>query len=329
MRLLVPSPIEVQESIVLDSKPFMLSSWSTTFSSLFIISILALAARFFNLYQHNGVTIAAAVIALVSWIWSIRLIGKEKAAYLRKQTAISSQAQPKLSAPVYKTIIIEENQVPDWQSILSGKVKSPDGRSKAPEGLSEKDFKPYLEKYFRSILIESNRSFKILNYKHSYTPDFGLQLPCGLCIDIEIDEPYVMKTKEPHHCTNRYEDDSRDRFFTEGNWIVMRFSEKQVVTQPEQCCCYIASLISALTGDATFTSKFGQSRTAPDPDPRWTIADAKKMAENDYRNTYLPKYTSKDRNSNPISSNRTKPKPTNRVKSPTNKPKPIPRKDNR
>jgi hypothetical protein len=322
-RVLVPSPIEVPESIAIESKPFMLSNWSAASNILFIVSILALAARFFNLYHHDGVTIAAAIIALVSWVWSIRSIGKEKAAYLRKLAATSLSVPPKLSSPVYKTIITEETQVPNWQSTLSGKVKSPDCISEAKKGLSEPDFETYLDDYFSSILIKKSYGFKIPNFKYPYTPDFWIQLPCGLSIDVEIDEPYIMETKEPHHCTNRYEDDSRDRFFTEGNWIVIRFSEKQVVTQPEECCYYIASLVSALTGDVTFTKKFRRSMTAPEPDLRWTIADAKKMAANDYRNTYLPIPAPKRKKSIPISSNHAKPTPTNQVK-----PKPVRRKNN-
>lgn len=72
----------------------------------------------------------------------------------------------------------------------------------------------------------------------------------SLSIDIEIDEPYVGNTKAPHHCIDQGKDDIRNEFFTNGNWVVIRFSEKQVVKYPRSCCKVIASVVARVAAIA-------------------------------------------------------------------------------
>ena len=44
-------------------------------------------------------------------------------------------------------------------------------------------------------------------------------------------------------------DNQRNQFFLEKNWVVIRFSELQVVKYPDSCCKAIARIISQITGD--------------------------------------------------------------------------------
>jgi hypothetical protein len=83
-------------------------------------------------------------------------------------------------------------------------------------------------------------------------------------------------------------DAPRDNFFLAGNWVVMRFSEKQVVLQPVACCFLIAKTIDELNQDSQFTSQFKDGTTAPQLDPQWTVAEAQAMANTKYRSSYRP-----------------------------------------
>ena len=106
---------------------------------------------------------------------------------------------------------------------------------------------------------------------------------------MKLTNPYVGDTGNPHHCIDDDKDEIRDRFFAAGNWITIRFSEKQVVTQPDECCYLVAMLIEALTGDNTIKHKFNPSTTLPVRDSRWTKLESQEMAKNKYRDSYLPK----------------------------------------
>jgi hypothetical protein len=258
-------------------------------SSFSVISLLVLIARFFNVYQHNGIAIAMTIACISSFIWYSRLARKENAAYYRKlnRQSIAKSLQYN-SAVTDQTIISEKLQIPNWQQILSGKVLKNDGISTAQIGTSEPEFNKYLIKYFEPILKPSY-SFNIPNFHAPYSADFCLQLPCGLSFDLEIDEPYVGDTGKPHHCIDDDKDKLRDRFFAAGNWITIRFSEKQVVIQPDRCCYLIAMLIVALTGDSTIKHKFNPAITLPTSDRRWTKFESQEMAKNKYRDSYLPK----------------------------------------
>jgi hypothetical protein len=109
-------------------------------------------------------------------------------------------------------------------------LSQPSGISTAKRGVAEDRFAKYLDLYFPD-LRQPNYSFDIPDTTLAYSADFCLQLPCGLSIDVEIDKPYVGNTKEPHHCSDGGKDDRRNQFFIDDNWLVVRFSERQVVVQ--------------------------------------------------------------------------------------------------
>jgi hypothetical protein len=78
----------------------------------------------------------------------------------------------------------------------------------------------------------------------------------------------------------------RNSFFVEGNWIVIRFSEAQIVLHPHSCCKTIAALVSRIIGSNKFLTSF---ENVPDlkPTPKWTKREAKRMARQRVRDRYL------------------------------------------
>ena len=168
---------------------------------------------------------------------------------------------------------------------LNRKVLQPLGKSDAPAGVSEKTFYQITKRIFPNIV--QGVAFHNPKFSHPYSADFLIVHTSGLSIDIKIDEPYVGNTKEPHHCISQGKDDIRNQFFTKNNWVVIRFSEKQVVKYPYPCCKVIAQVIAKVSGDFTFLSQLNNVPSLP-PEPMWTIKQAKKWAKDNYRRTYLP-----------------------------------------
>ncbi|NJR76345.1 MAG: hypothetical protein HC773_27785 [Scytonema sp. CRU_2_7] len=168
---------------------------------------------------------------------------------------------------------------------LKGKILQPSGRSNALAGVSEKAFYQVIQQIFPSII--QGVAFHNPKFSHPYSADFILVHITGLSIDIEIDEPYVGNTKAPHHCIDQGKDDIRNQFFTNNNWVVIRFSEKQAVKYPYRCCKVIAEVIARVAGDYTFLTQLKNVPNLP-VEPMWTIKQAKNWANTNYRHTYLP-----------------------------------------
>lgn len=109
-----------------------------------------------------------------------------------------------------------------------------------------------------------------------------------LMIAIEVDEPYVHGTGEPIHCGR--EDDERNEKFTRMGWIVVRFSEQQVVKHTRACVRFIDQLCHDLCTleqliDAAEYEK-GHCFPKQAREPRWTYEEARQMAANGHRESY-------------------------------------------
>lgn len=80
-----------------------------------------------------------------------------------------------------------------------------------------------------------------------FEPDLAyIDADKGIFIDIEIDEPYAGYERKPIHYkinNNATVDDRRNKHFTDRGWIVIRFSEKQIVEQCGSCLKYIYNVI--------------------------------------------------------------------------------------
>jgi len=118
----------------------------------------------------------------------------------------------------------------------------------------------------------------------SYDPDFAyLDKTTGLRIDIEVDEPYTHQTGEPIHY--RGKDERRNSFFLARGWLVIRFSERQVVLSPNRCCKTIAQVIAELTGDSSVLNPF-TTISDLEPVPQWTYEEALDMSRCKHRDQY-------------------------------------------
>lgn len=139
----------------------------------------------------------------------------------------------------------------------------------------------YFYQYLRANLdynIYTNKLFT--DYEYSFYPDFVIQCPItNLTIDVEIDEPYVVPSGEPIH--SKF-DDYRDDCFSMLNWVVIRFSEKQIITNPSECCNLIKDLITNIC-DRRELVEYKVTK-----DKRWDYSEAERFAKENYRNSYLP-----------------------------------------
>ncbi len=181
---------------------------------------------------------------------------------------------------------IAEFQYKLLRDILSRTSPHDGNRSIAPKGKAEDKFGDCLKQYFPGK-IHSGLTLNIPDYPHPYTPDFAyLDSSLKLHIDIELDEPYAHNTKEPTHYLRAWKDDNRNDFFLGKGWLVVRFSEEQVVRHPKSCCKTVAQAIASVLGN---TSVLNQFTNIPDLQTmrQWTQSEAEVMAANDHRNTYL------------------------------------------
>ncbi|HAZ48836.1 MAG TPA: hypothetical protein DDW76_14810 [Cyanobacteria bacterium UBA11369] len=162
------------------------------------------------------------------------------------------------------------------------------GKKEVQQGVSEKQFFVYLCRYFSGFYdFCMGGEFPIPGTSFCYTADFILvHQPTGLAIDIEIDEPYDGRTGKPHHCVDRNKDNQRNRFFLERNWVVIRFSELQVVKYPDACCKAIARVISQIAGDYRGLAML-QNVVDLLFQKQWTTKEAIYMAKTKFRNSYL------------------------------------------
>jgi hypothetical protein len=119
--------------------------------------------------------------------------------------------------------------------------------------------------------------------KNPFQPDFlFLCNQTGICIDIEIDEPYSVDNGKPiHH--DRSNDSIRNEYFTDLNVIVVRFSERQVIEHPQEC----VDLINQIRISFIEQSHFEYYHNVP-RENLWTYEQSLIYANTNYRNTYLP-----------------------------------------
>ena len=144
------------------------------------------------------------------------------------------------------------------------------------KGSSEFTFYQFLKNKF-SEKIYNNLELEIPNNNNSFVPDFAyIDIKIGLCIDIEIDEPYALDSKVPIHYLGK--DDSRNNYFQEKGWFILRFAEEQIVTQPNECVDYIQKIIEHITENKELLDVDSIKKIK-----QWSYNDSLSMANVDYR----------------------------------------------
>jgi len=124
------------------------------------------------------------------------------------------------------------------------------GRSNQ-KGYKENHFFSQIKKNITDIEIANDIHMVIPNFNKPYEPDMVLfDKSLTLYIDIEIDEPYDGYYRYPTHYINPEDevkqDNIRDLFFTESGWVVIRFTEKQVHCQTNECIHYIKNVLNSI-----------------------------------------------------------------------------------
>ena len=173
---------------------------------------------------------------------------------------------------------VEEYRRQEVRRALNQTIPNHTKNTGAIKGKSEAKFEQYLNRYFPRQIYTA-LALIIPNFKHPYTADFTyIDKEIKLFIDIEIDEPYIYNTREPRHYIGYWKDQIRNDFFNNKGWIVIRFSEEQVVRYPHSCCKFIAQQIAEITRNSPITSQFAQT---PDlqPQQQWTKKEAIEMAK--------------------------------------------------
>lgn len=144
------------------------------------------------------------------------------------------------------------------------------------KGKHEVTFVRLLSQEFGSKITDKI-SFTLPN-GNSFVPDAAyIDSASGLCIDIEIDEPYSIPERHPIHYIGG-PDDYRNDFFSAKGWFVIRFAEEQVAKHPRECITFVKDFISQL--------RMGTIPSFAYPIKRWSQSDAFALSSNNYRQTY-------------------------------------------
>jgi len=143
------------------------------------------------------------------------------------------------------------------------------------KGKSEDNFLKYLLK--KSIGNEFMIDIAVNMNNYTLYPDFlFVSKNKDFCIDIEIDERYDYKSKKPIHFIGS--DNDRNDFFLNSNCFVIRFTEEQVVEEPENCCKFIEDIVNVICKPQSYSLKTKIKRVIP-----WTYEQAYLQAKENYR----------------------------------------------
>jgi hypothetical protein len=183
--------------------------------------------------------------------------------------------------PCYPILLIGEGV---RQGNLSPLILPSKSNESTKLGASEFEFGLILKKYFDPDIF-SQQQLLPLNHKVAYSADFLFVEPnTNLHIDLEIDEPFTLLTNQPIHCVGM--DDYRNKCFVEANWIVLRFAEEQVKSQPQRCLRVLANVIYQYTNNDSWRLLF-QDVERLTPLWQWTTKQSHKLLKGNYRNRYL------------------------------------------
>ena len=189
--------------------------------------------------------------------------------------------------PVLQFVQGEEWKYPMARFPETGRVVFPyRRRSVALRGYSEEKFQSFLSAYFDdSVLVLGDCSILPADNCRPYEPDIAIicKNRPSIRIDVEVDEPYSGYTREPIHYIG-CGDDFRDMNLNNLGWIVVRFTEHQVYVYARRCAEFIAAILAYLDKSFKIPGNIDFSGLSED---RWTEIEAKVMACEKYRETYL------------------------------------------
>lgn len=169
-------------------------------------------------------------------------------------------------------------------------IKFPRKGRLGTRGFKEPAFDEELKTYFfrqRNLQFYNDRFIFVSDNTRPYEPDFVLideRDNLNLFIDIEIDEPYESFGRFATHFKGQ--DESRNQYFNDRGWIVIRFSEKQIVDNIKGCCKFIAEVIKSVNDAFIIPQELLNIPTVLE-EPFWTKVQSEKWAKEKYRENYL------------------------------------------
>lgn len=113
------------------------------------------------------------------------------------------------------------------------------------------------------------------DYAKPYHPNIALINENVFYIDIEIDRPYDSKLTPKHYINGG--DNFRDMVMNNLGWIVIRFTEKQILSETSACINLLKKAIS-LYQPCFDIFLYREDMLMPTPQKRWTEIEAKILA---------------------------------------------------
>lgn len=136
---------------------------------------------------------------------------------------------------------------------------------------------------FYTLMKEQPSYVKMDKSLGRYAPDLVIHNGCSCPIDIEVDEPYEIRTKKEIHFIG-CGDEERNDYFSSNNWFVLRFSENQIKNNLNECVKIVKALIHFIDwGDTSqlFEIEYLLNSIS---EPRWTKEQARMLAIENFRN---------------------------------------------
>lgn len=155
-------------------------------------------------------------------------------------------------------------------------------------GYTEENFEYRLRNSLRNSTrykVIGDVSIQTSEGTHPFEPDIAIvetSDTLGVRIDIEIDEPYGGYDKTPIHYVG-CGDEFRDRNLANLGWLIVRFSEKQIFEEPDNCIYYLQQLLSLIDPEFNISCQGNN----PTPDKRWAEVEANIMAIQRFREKLL------------------------------------------
>ena len=201
-------------------------------------------------------------------------IYKEKLKEYRYQLQLYQSKKNKIIPDAERQLFYQN----ELQIALNQAVRKPTKLSRAVQkGRSEEQFYLALVAHFGKSFIKTN--LQLGKFALPFVPDFCyIDQEKSIYIDIEIDEPYSIMSKEPIHFLGA--DDNRNDFFISQGWAIIRFAEEQIIKYPQSCCTTISNMINYLL------SKTEKPEITVPLLACWTKKEAIEMAKNEHRQYY-------------------------------------------
>ncbi|MBN1251063.1 MAG: hypothetical protein JXR51_07450, partial [Bacteroidales bacterium] len=247
---------------------------------LFFIAIISLTATIFEMVQNSRL--------MKTYLISVKLHKEQeeeiKAIKERRQQILENNKSPE-AINAYR-----QDTVKKYFNFCYDKIRA----VRNDYSPAKQRFLIFLEEHFLNKTMD-NVQIVHESKNLDYMPDFILKFSRPkLNIAIEIEEPYTLKEIEGNTditSEQKYSEINkvRTRIANELRWLVIVFSEEQIVSHPTECCKFIAEFVEvtlledrAIGDFSNVTSlselKFNKER------------DVNKLMKTKYRESYLSKY---------------------------------------